>query len=134
MPATLIAAELDAGAELLVRYALQAGAHWYFCNAELRSTQNQTLASYPSSSEAARLLGSELRPALARLTAVLDRLRLQFAAASSAEATLRRLGRSFVVRGYAVYDGDGAMVCQWQNQALAEPAAHAPLSGIFAAR
>jgi hypothetical protein len=128
----LIAAELDAGAELLVRYALQAGVHWYFQNAELRSTQGSTLASYPSSSEAARLLGSELRPALARLTAVLDRLRLQFAAACAAEASLRRVGRSYVVRSYAVRDQNGAIVCQWQNAALQIAAAHAPINGKLA--
>lgn len=128
MPATLITAELEAGAELLVRYALQAGAHWYFCNAELRSAQDLTLASYPSSSEAARLLGSELRPALSRLTAVLDRLRLQFAAAATAEAALRRLGRSYVVRSYTVHDAGGGVVCQWHNQALAAPA-EAPAAG-----
>jgi hypothetical protein len=131
MPATLIAAELDAGAELLVRYALQAGAHWHFCAAELRSTQDQTLASYPSAGEAARLLGSELRPALARLLAVLDRLRLQFSAAASAEATLRRLGRSYLVRSYAVHNSAGEVIYLWQNPALAAPAAHAPITGTF---
>jgi hypothetical protein len=127
----LIAAELEAGAELLARYALQAGAHWYFCGAELRSTRNLTLASYPNAGEAARLLGSELRPALSRLTAVLDRLRLQFTQAASAEATLRRLGRNYVVRGYVVRDAEGAIVCQWHNQALATAAAHAPISSAY---
>lgn len=127
----LIAAELEAGAELVVRYALQAGSHWHFCAAELRSTRDQTLASYPNAGEAARLLGSELRPALARLTAVLDRLRLQFATAAAAEAALRRLGHSYVVRGYVVRDGAGAVVCQWHNQALATPAAHGPITSAF---
>ena len=127
----LIAAELEAGAELLVRYALQAGAHWYFCGAELRSTGDLTLASYPNAGEAARLLGSELRPALSRLTAVLDRLRLQFTSAASAEAALRRLGRNYVVRSYVVRDAEGAVVCQWQNQALATPAAHAPITSAY---
>jgi hypothetical protein len=132
MPPTLIVAELEAGAELMVRYALQGGPQWQFCAAELRSVQDQTLASYPNAGEAARLLGSELRPALARLTAVLDRLRLQFVTAVSAEAALRRLGRSYVVRGYVVRDGAGAVVCQWHNQALATPPAHAPITSAFA--
>ncbi|MDB5977092.1 MAG: hypothetical protein JWR07_3852, partial [Nevskia sp.] len=37
MPATTIKQELEAGAELIVRYALLDGAQWHFQNAELLS-------------------------------------------------------------------------------------------------
>jgi len=110
--------ELEAGAELVVRYALLDGAQWHLQNAELISNSGRTLASYPSSSEAARLLGSELRPALARLKAVLDRLRLQFPAALTAEARLLRMSLSYLVRHYAVQDDSGTIVCQWRNPAV----------------
>ncbi|MDB5973510.1 MAG: hypothetical protein JWR07_270 [Nevskia sp.] len=118
MPATTIKQELEAGAELIVRYALLDGAQWHFQNAELLSAAGRTLASYPTSNEAARLLGSELRPALARLKAVLDRLRLQFPAALTAEAHLLRLSMSYLVRHYAVQDEAGMILCQWRNPAM----------------
>jgi len=118
MPATTFKPELEPGAELIVRYALLDGAQWHFQNAELVSRAAHTLASYPSSGEAARLLGSELRPALARLKAVLDRLRLQFPEAVTAEAGLQRLSLSYLVRHYAVHDDAGTIVCQWRNPAL----------------
>ena len=125
MPATTIKPEKDAGAELIVRYALPHG-EWQFQNAELNTADGRTLASYPSTSEAARLLGSELRPALARLKAVLDRLRLQFPAALSAEARLRRMSLSYLVAHYAVRDAAGGVICQWHNPALAASAVAAP--------
>ena len=118
MPATYDKPELEAGAELIVRYALLDGAHWHFQNAELIAASGRTLASYPSSGEAARLLGSELRPALARLKAVLDRLRLQFPAALTAEARLLRMSLSYLVRHYAVQDDGGTIICQWRNPAM----------------
>lgn len=118
MPATTIKQELEAGAELIVRYALLDGTQWYFQNAELLSVSGRTLASYPNANEAARLLGSELRPALARLKAVLDRLRLQFPAALTAEARLLRLSMSYLVRHYAVQDDAGMTLCQWRNPAM----------------
>lgn len=118
MPATTTRPEREAGAELIVRYALLDGAQWHFQNAELIGDSGRTLASYPSSSEAARLLGSELRPALARLKAVLDRLRLQFPSALTAEARLLRMSLSYLVGHYTVQDEGGAVVCQWRNPAL----------------
>lgn len=123
MPTKKLISELDSGAELIVRYALLDGAQWHFQNAEMHCEQGRTLASYPSSSEAARLLGSELRPTLARLKAVLDRLRLKFPRALIAEARLRRMSLSYVVRHYAVEDESGFTLYQWRNPALpaAEP-------------
>ena len=128
MPVTSINAEVEAGAELIVRYALLDGTQWHLQNAELVTESGRTLASYPSSSEAARLLGSALRPALARLKAVLDRLRLQFPAALTAEARLQRMSMSYLVRHYAVQDDAGGVICQWRNPAM--PAlAQTPASG-----
>ncbi|MDE0855668.1 MAG: hypothetical protein OSA97_14725 [Nevskia sp.] len=118
MPATTNTPERDAGAELTVRYALLDRTHWHFQNAELNVDGGRTLASYPSANEAARLLGSELRPALARLKAVLDRLRMQFPDALTAEARLQRMSLSYLVRHYVVLDETGTIVCQWSNPAL----------------
>jgi len=118
MPVTTIDPEVEINAELIVRYALLDGTQWHFLNAELVADSGRTLASYPSSSEAARLLGSALRPALARLKAVLDRLRLQFPAALTAEARLQRMSLSYLVRHYAVQDDAGVMICQWRNPAM----------------
>jgi len=117
MPITTIDPEL-AGAELIVRYALLDGKQWHFSSAELIGGSMRTLASYPSASEAARLLGSELRPALARLKTVFDRVRLQFPAALTAEARLQRLSMSYLVSHYAVQDDSGAVICQWRNPAM----------------
>jgi len=118
MPLSKMTSELDAGAELMVRYALLDGVHWHFQNAELVSEQGKVLASYPSTSEAARLLGTELRPALARLKAVLDRVRLIFPTALTAEARLQRLSLSFLVSDYQAQDESGVTLCQWRNPAL----------------
>jgi hypothetical protein len=125
MPLSNMNSELDAGAELTVRYALLDGVHWHFQNAELVSPQGRILASYPNTSEAARLLGNELRPALARLKAVLDRVRLIFPAALTAEAHLQRLSLSFLVRDYQAQDESGTTLCQWRNPAL-PPRNHLP--------
>lgn len=121
MPRSSMNSELDAGAELTVRYALLDGVHWHFQNAELQSAAGEVLASYPSSAEAARLLGSELRPALARLKAVLDRVRLNYPTALTAEARLRRLSLSFLVGDYLAQDENGNVLCRWRNPALPEP-------------
>lgn len=128
MPTSTIIAELEAGAELTVRYALLDGVHWHFQNGELLSAQGRVLASYPSSAEASRLLGGELRPALARLKAVLDRVRLQHPAALTAEARLQRLSLSFLVSDYLVQDETGLGLCQWHNPALG-PRGLTPRSG-----
>lgn len=115
---TIINSELEGGAELTVRYALLDGVHWHFQNAELCSEQGRILASYPSSAEAARLLGSELRPALARLKAVLDRVRLNHPTALIAEARLQRLSLSFLVGDYLAQDENGNTLCYWRNPVL----------------
>lgn len=118
MPTPTIIAELEAGAELIVRYALLDGVHWHFQNGELVSTEGRVLASYPTPAEASRLLGGELRPALARLKAVLDRVRLTHPDSLTAEARLQRLSLSFLVGDYAVFDETGLRLSQWQNPAL----------------
>ena len=128
MPVTTVSPEVEASAELIVRYALLDGTQWHFQNAELITDSGRTLASYPSSGEAARLLGSALRPALARLKAVLDRLRLQFPAALTAEARLQRMSLSYLVRHYAVQDDAGSIICQWRNPAM-QATAQAPVNG-----
>jgi hypothetical protein len=130
MPTPIIIAELEAGAELTVRYALLDGLHWHFQNGELLTAQGRVLASYPSSAEASRLLGGELRPALARLKAVLDRVRLQHPAALIAEARLQRLSLSFLVSDYTVHDENSLLLCQWRNPAL-PPHGLTPHSGKF---
>jgi hypothetical protein len=132
MPTPTIIAELESGAELIVRYALLDGRHWDFQNGELHAAQGRVLASYPSSAEAARLLGGELRPALARLKAVLDRVRLKHPGALIAEARLQRLSLSFLVGDYIVQDESGQRLYQWRNPALPqrEPA---PPAGKLAA-
>jgi len=131
MPTSTIIAELEAGAELTVRYAQIDGVHWHFQNGELTSAQGRVLASYPSSAEASRLLGGELRPALARLKAVLDRVRLQHPTALTAEARLQRLSLSFLVCNYVVQDETGLGLCQWRNPALPSRGL-TPHSGQFA--
>jgi hypothetical protein len=129
MPVSIVKSVLDPGAELIVRYALLDGERWHFQNAVLLSgTNGRSVASYPSANEAARLLGSELRPALSRLQAVLDRLRLQFPNALTAEARLHRMSLSYLVSHYSIHDENGAVVCQWNNpaiqQTMAEPVAN----------
>src|SRR5438105_3721517 len=71
MPAARMISELDSGAELLVHYALLDGTQWQFQDAQLISARSQLLNTYPSYAEATAVLGSELRPTLARLKAVL---------------------------------------------------------------
>jgi hypothetical protein len=119
MPVTHIKAALEPGAELIVRFALLPQEQWQFQGAELLSGPGgRLLARYPSVNEAASLLGSELRPALARLKAVLDRLRLQFPGALTSEARLQRMSLSVLVRYYRVLDAAGTVVCEWHNPAL----------------
>jgi hypothetical protein len=132
MPVKAVTSELDSGAELLVRYALLDGAQWHFQNADLISATGQVLGFYSSHHEATRLLGSELRPTLARLKAVLDRLRLQFPRSLTAEASLQRMSLSYLVRHYAVQDETGRILYQWRNPAL-EPPVPAPFAGRRAA-
>jgi hypothetical protein len=129
MPEASVKPELKPGAELLVRYAMTAEGQWGFQSAEMLSDQaGRILASYPSANEAARLLGSALRPALARLLAVLDRLRLQFPGAFTAQARLQGMSLSYLVSHYQVQDAAGAIICQWHNPAMR--AAPAPAESI----
>jgi hypothetical protein len=132
MPKPNMNSELDGGAALTVRYALLDGVHWHFQNAELHSGEGRILASYPSGAEAARLLGGELRPALARLTAVLDRVRLTFPTALTAEARLQRLSTSFLVSDYLAQDETGMILCQWRNPAMPPRERAAPTSKLVA--
>jgi hypothetical protein len=64
-----------------------------------------------------------VRPALARLKAVLDRVRLEHPRALLAEARLRRLGQSYLVGSYVVQDETGLALYLWRNPALLPPAA-----------
>ena len=117
MPGKSVVEDAEGG-ELVVQFALLDGVNWHFQNALIRSPQGRTLASYPSQNEAARHLGSALRPALSRLKAVLDRVRQQFPASLTAEAQLQRMSMSYLVGHYAVHDESGAVVCQWHNPEL----------------
>jgi hypothetical protein len=117
MPIKSVIDEAEGG-ELIVQFALLDGVNWHFQSATVRSPQGRALASYPTQNEAARLLGSALRPALSRLKAVLDRVRQQFPAALTAEASLQRMSLSYLVGHYAVHDELGAVVCQWSNPEL----------------
>lgn len=121
MPAARMISELDSGAELLVHYALLDGTQWHFQDAQLISARSQLLNTYPSYAEATAVLGSELRPTLARLKAVLDRLRLQYPRTMTAEASLQRMSTSYVVRHYAAFDEGGRTLYQWRNPALQPP-------------
>ena len=119
MGAGKLAFEASEGAELVVQYALLDGVNWHFQSAVLRGDDGRAVASYSSQNEAARQLGSALRPALSRLGAVLERIRQQQPAALTAEAGLQRLSLSYLVGRYSVHDESGAELCQWRNAELA---------------